>query len=161
MASPAPLTLEQCERLWEDGYVVLPGVIPSATWRAARRQLMMRLGALQQAALGYSPARPAGLLAGEDGGMADAIERQREVGQLPETLALFEAVRPLLETALGAPITKPDAGQIALNFPTDAGPGINETGWRDDETPWFGWGGHVDGVWNGGTPIPQTYDLFS
>ena len=48
---------------------------------------------------------------------------------------------------------------MAFNFPTEAGESINESGWRDSETPWFGWAGHVDGVWNGGIPVPQSDHL--
>ena len=133
--------------------VVINDLIPKETWSAARRQLMMRLGAVQQAALGYSPARAANLVGG---GQAEAVAAQKATGTLPEVTALFEPIRPILEHALGTPLERAAGGQMALNFPTEAGEGINETGWKDTETPFFGWGGHVDGVWNGGTQIPQS-----
>ena len=45
--------------------------------------------------------------------------------------------------------------QIALNFPSEEGEAwqysdFNEAGYPDQETPFYGWHGHLDGVWNGG-----------
>ena len=149
----AELSADQAHSLYRDGFVVLKDLIPKETWSAARRQLMMRLGAVQQAASGYSPARAANLVGG---GQAEAVAAQKATGSLPEVTELFEPIRPILEHALGSPLERAAGGQMALNFPTEAGEGINETGWKDAETPFFGWGGHVDGVWNGGTQIPQS-----
>ena len=56
-AGGAELSADQAQSLYRDGFVVLKDLIPKETWSAARRQLMMRLGAVQQAASGYSPAR--------------------------------------------------------------------------------------------------------
>ena len=97
------LTPAQCESLYADGFVVVPGAVPEPVWHAARRQLFMRLGQLQQAALGYSPARPAGMLGG---GLEEAKKQSQAVGQLPETSALFEAFRPTLEAALGVSLVR-------------------------------------------------------
>lgn len=123
------------EALYDDGFVVLKGIVPDSVWRPARRQLIMRLGELHSGAMGYSPARPAALTG--KGGLDDAVQAMQSVGSSPEVCSLFGCVQPLLEQALGAPLAPPRGGQMAFNFPTDAGSGINETGWRDDETPWY------------------------
>lgn len=151
------LDRQAIEALYDDGFVVLNGVVPESVWKPARRELIMKLGALHASTMGYSPARPAGLAA--KGGVDDAVVAMQRVGSSPEVCGLFGSVQPILEQALGAQLASPNGGQMAFNFPTDAGSGINETGWRDDETPWYGWGGHVDGVWNGGIKIPQSADL--
>ena len=150
---PSTLSKKQIESLYEDGFLVLRQIVPRQVWSDAKRHLMLRIGAIFQAAAGYSPARPAALRPGN--GVEEAVQAQKTVGAAPSTLKLFDSVRPLLEWAFDAPIASPAAGQMALNFPSVAGTGINETGWRDEDTPWFGWGGHIDGVWNGGIPIPQ------
>eukprot|EP01046_Picozoa_sp_COSAG06_P009755 COSAG06_NODE_515_length_14818_cov_1329.391263_14_plen_274_part_00 len=148
---------QSVESLYDNGFVVLKGIVPDDVWVLARRQLILKLGELHAGAMGYSPARPAGLTG--KGGLEDAVSAMRSVGGSPEVCQMFGSVQPLLEQALGAPLEAPKQGQMAFNFPTDAGDGINETGWRDSETPWYGWGGHVDGVWNGGTQIPQGQEL--
>jgi hypothetical protein len=33
-----------------------------------------------------------------------------------------------------------------------------QTGWPEDEVPFYGWCGHVDGIWSGGAGAPQGRD---
>lgn len=44
------------------------------------------------------------------------------------------------------------AGQMQVLFPPteDLTQTIGQMGWKNEEVPWYGWGGHLDGQNNGG-----------
>lgn len=121
---------ERKHALYRDGFVVLPGVASAAQVAAARRRIFMALG-------GREAPRGAELV----------------------FLDLFNETRllALMEEALG-PVYRPSSCQLAMRFPTDPTDRVNEAGYRDRDTPFFGWHGHLDGLWNGATPVHQDLD---
>ena len=121
------LSREQKIALYRDGFVVLPGMVPKNKVAAARRRIFMALG---------------------EGGAARGNE--------PVFLALFNEtdLRPLMEEALG-PVAPAAGCQLASRFPTEPSDRVNEAGYRDRDTPFFGWHGHLDGLWNGATAVHQ------
>ncbi len=123
----AALGVEQKRSLYQDGFVVLPGIVPRDKVDAARRRLYMDIG---QGATSR-------------GGDATFVNLLNETD-------LFD----ILKEALG-PIRPARSCQLASNFPADPDDQVNEAGYRDRDTPFFGWHGHLDGLWNGATPIHQ------
>lgn len=71
--------------------------------------------------------------------------------------ALFNEtpLKPLLEAAFADSIAPARGAQVATLFPSDPGDDVNESGYRDCDTPFHGWVGHLDGLWNGGTRPPS------
>ena len=129
MASAA-LSAAQKASFYRDGFVVLPGIVPRCLVTAARRRLYMDLG-----------------------------RGERSRGDHAEFVGLFNdtALRGVVEEALG-PIRPARGCQLATNFPADPADRVNESGYPDRDTPFRAWHGHLDGLWNGATPVHQDVD---
>ena len=125
------MTDAQKRSLYRDGFVVLPDMAPQDAVTAARRRLFMALGA---------GARP-------DGSAAVFTD-----------LLNGTDLAPLATEALGA-IRPAKFCQLASSFPTEPDDRINEAGYCNRETPFHGWHGHLDGLWNGATPMHQRTDV--
>ncbi|MXY55580.1 MAG: hypothetical protein F4029_06035 [Gammaproteobacteria bacterium] len=135
------LSLRQKRSLYRDGCVVLPGVIDPDRVAAARRLILERLGRSR------TPASK------------DTTEREPRPGQSPLMLGLFNdtPLRTILEEALG-PVHAQRGCQVATRLPSAPSEHVNEAGYRDADTPFLGWHGHLDGLWNGATRIHQHTD---
>ena len=143
--------------------VILRDLVPQASVVAARRAVNSAIGAAYHSSV--RPLRPHELeKVGEDprAALASAAGASPEVtGLLNET-----AVREAVEDALGRPIPDAATGQVALLFPNTAinlsnpspqtEESIGQVGYANKDIPFFGWSGHLDGMWSGGTPPPQT-----
>lgn len=123
---PAALTKAQKQAFYRDGFVVLRNVVAAPMVGAARRRIF--------AALGGAPVR----------GDADVF------ADLFNGTDLFAIV----SEALG-PIEPARGAQIATRFPADPSDRVNEAGYADRDTPFHGWHGHLDGLWNGAAPVHQ------
>ena len=76
------------------------------------------------------------------------------------------AVRTAVEDALGSAIPDAATGQVALLWPNTSvnlsnptpqtGETLTMVGYKNKDIPFFGWSGHLDGMWSGGTPPPQS-----
>ena len=121
---------QQKEALYRDGFVTLPAVASETQVAAARRRIFMALG-----------------------------RRETPRGNEPVFLDLFNAtcLVTLMEEALG-PVHPPRGCQLATRFPAEPSDHVNESGYRDRDTPFFGWHGHLDGLWNGATAVHQDVD---
>lgn len=121
------LTWRQKTALYRDGFVTAPGLVSKSQVAAARRRIFMALG---------------------EGGAARGNEAV--------FLALFNDtdLRAALQDLLG-PLNPATACQLANRFPTAPSDRVNEAGYRDRDTPFFGWHGHLDGLWNGATAVHQ------
>lgn len=124
------LDQKQKQTLYRDGFVVLPGAVPASLVRAARRRLFMGFGA------GDGPR-----------------------GDQPVFLDLFNAtaLRPIVQEALG-PVDAARQCQLVTRWPAEPSQRVNEAGYRDRDTPFRGWHGHLDGLWNGATAVHQDVD---
>lgn len=92
-------------RLRDDGYVVVPGVVPPARVRAALREINHRLG------LGPRPEKDA---------YADAVDYSSEYLSTPAIMGLLDKspLPRLAESLLGAGKVEPcNQAQVALRFP--------------------------------------------
>ena len=130
----------QKRSFYRDGFVVLPGAVAQERVAAARRLI----------------------LEGLERSRANTEERggRRTVpGQSPEILGLFNdtGLQGVVEDALG-PVGPATGCQLATRHPARPSDRVNEAGYRDRDTPFRGWHGHLDGLWNGATRIHQDLD---
>ena len=116
--------------LYHDGFVVLKRAASEAQVSAARRRIFMALG-----------------------------QREMPRGNEPVFLDLFNntCLAEVIEEALGS-VRPPSGCQLATRFPAEPDDRVNEAGYRDRDTPFFGWHGHLDGLWNGATAVHQNID---
>ena len=124
------LNAQQQRTLVRDGFVVVPGVIPQPMVDAARQRIYA----------GIDDGEPA---RGNEDVFIDLLHGTD--------------VQPILEDALG-PIVRSRGAQLVTQFPAEPSHRINEAGYPDRDTPFRGWHGHLDGLWNGATPIHQHVD---
>lgn len=140
-----------------------PAVVPLEQVDAARRAVNSAIGAAYHTAV--RPLRPHELeKVGEDprAGLTRAAASSTEVINLLNSTP----VRDAIEDALGCAIPDAVSAQVALLFPNSAinlsNPTpqtentIGQAGYPNKDIPFFGWSGHLDGMWSGGTPPPQT-----
>ena len=145
---------EEVERLYRDGFVIFRNVVPEHKVRAARRANFEAIGKARGAALAV--ARGA-----DDESSRQAIMDTARTGEDERILRLFSdtPLRPLIESALGGPAVSPRGAQLATTFPTEPGEHVNESGYPDIDTPFHGWHGHLDGLWNGHNGTHQRVDV--
>ena len=124
------LGIDQKQAFYRDGFVVMPNIVPGAFVDAARRRIFAGLG-------GGEPVR----------GSEDVFLR----------LYYETDIDSMVAEALG-PVVRHRGAQLATRFPADPNDRINEAGYPDRDTPYFGWHGHLDGLWNGAAPVHQDVD---
>lgn len=127
--------------LYRDGFVVLREFVDQDRVAQARRLVLENLDLRR------------------DGGAKDRRARRSNPGLSPIVLGLFNdsGLRDLLDEALG-PVGAARGCQLATRLPAEPGEQVNESGYRDRDTPFRGWHGHLDGLWNGATRIHQHVD---
>lgn len=134
-----PLSRQRKRSLYRDGFVVLRGIVDPDRVAAARRLILenrSRTGTARE----RDPVRP-------------------HPSRSPAILGLFNdtGLRETMEEAIG-PVSGATGCQLATRLPTAPSDHVNESGYRDRDTPFHGWHGHLDGLWNGATPIHQDID---
>ena len=146
---------DQKKALYRDGFVVLPGLIPAERVAAARRDVFASLGRLRADALAIGPDADADKArqAAESARMSTFAGGQGVYMDLYHATPLAAVVQELIGEVL--PVRH---CQLPITFPTDPGAHINEAGYADRDTPYHGWHGHLDGLWNGATPMHQRTD---
>ncbi len=115
------LSLRQKRSLYRDGFVVLPGLIDGDRVSAARRLIFEQL----------DPSRIRR--------SKDRVECEPHPGQSPLVLRLFNdtPLKTIIEEALG-PVHAPRGCQLAIRHPSAPGEYVNESGYRDADTPFLG-----------------------
>ena len=96
-----------------------------------------------------------------DDRLQEAVGVAMSAGTDPAILDLANPESPLLRSigeALGHPIREIPGAQLATIFPHELGNAINESGYPANEVPFYGWHGHLDGLWNGAAPVHQRTD---
>ena len=149
------LTELQLKSFYRDGFLVLRGIIPTTTIDLARRNFFKMLGRLSNQV--------------QSRRLSNQVQKSRDQehhkldyknflkGEDPLYLDLFNKsdVRKSIESMFGSPVYPAKIFQYAIKFPEDPSNRINEAGYKDSETPFKGWCGHLDGLWNGGTSPPE------
>ena len=93
--------------------------------------------------------------------LQNAISAAARAGNDSSILDLVATDSPLMRSitdALGRPFREIRGAQLATIFPHESVNGINEAGYYAHEVPFYGWHGHLDGVWNGAAPVHQRTD---
>ena len=140
----------QSRRFYRQGYLKIPGVVPAEKVFAARREMCLRMGsAISEVGVSVKTRKMDGL-----------VEATRSIfvaGEGEVFIDLFNktALKKILEKALGSKVLPVRSAQLATLFPSDTGDATNEYGYLDKDTPHYGWTGHLDGLWNGGTAVPR------
>ena len=139
--NPDRLSLRQKRSLYRDGFVVLPGLIDRDHVAAARQLILEQLEGSR------TPASK------------DRTDPETHPGRSPLLLGLFNdsPLKMIIEEVLG-PVGAPRGCQLATRLPAAPGDHVNESGYVDRDTPFLGWHGHLDGLWNGATRIHQNTD---
>ena len=147
----------QKESLYEDGFVVVPGVVPKDMVNRAKRRINQCIGMARRAAMGYQD------LGADRHLVEDRAALLDEAGETLEALGAEDVIADLfnesgaielLESVVGAGAVEPHAaGQMQVLFPPteDLTQTIGQMGWKNEEVPWYGWGGHLDGQNNTGS----------
>lgn len=145
------MTPDQARRFHKDGYLILRDAVTRENALAARRLIFERLGKLR------STARETLLLAGDPKKLSEATLDVFRAGADATLMNLFteSSILPCLEASLGSPVRPVRGAQLATTFPARADDITNETGYLNKNTPHNAWAGHLDGLWNGGTPAPR------
>ncbi len=163
------VTQAQKEALYQDGFVVLPGLIPAQRVAAARRAVFVSVGRLRAdaLALGRDGDAAKAKQAAESTSLARGGPSRSPKPKAPMTGAGADGVfmdllhaTPLVAVVhelIGEALPVRDC-QLPTTFPTDPEDHINESGYTDRETPFHGWHGHLDGLWNGATAMHQRTD---
>ena len=155
------LSADQKVSFYEHGYVVLDDVVPIQVVNSARRLVNLRLGDLRskaQTAAMLARAAETDISAQGIGRIQEATLQSMRAGTDSEIMQLVEPGNDLMaviQDALGSPVRDIAGAQLATNFPANPGSQINESGYSDEDTPFRGWHGHLDGLWNGATLIHQ------
>lgn len=144
------------EGLYRNGFVVAPQVVDLELVRRARRQINESIGLARKAAMGYQDL-------GADRHLVDdrlgALERASEsldsLGTHDAILDLFNnsGARQFLEKMLGGDsVPTQQEAQVQVLYPPteDLTHKMGQMGWANADVPWWGWGGHLDGGYNGG-----------
>ena len=144
--SKVRLSRRQKEAMYRDGFLILRKAVPTEMVTTARQLLNTHLGAVTQSARRSKPAV-----------VREVAETAAAAALDPRLLDLFNKtdLSPTVDAFLGEPANPVKAAQIATRFPEDAPMRVNESGYREKDTPFHGWFGHLDGLWNGGTQVPD------
>ncbi|MCY3858048.1 MAG: hypothetical protein OXG25_03980 [Gammaproteobacteria bacterium] len=154
------MTPEEKQSFYEDGFVVLRDIVPPEAVTRAVRMVYGGLSAIWQASIAKK----------RNDGRSDpqvetrfqnAVRAATQAGSNSSILDLVATDSPLMLSmteALGHPFRPIRGAQLATIFPHEPGNGINEAGYFADELPFYGWHGHLDGLWNGAAPVHQRTD---
>lgn len=154
------MTPEQKQSFYDDGFLIFRDIIPTETVRVAARQLYGDLSAVWQSSMAVARQSD------EPNETAIALHRTASLaatktGVSPAILNLVDPDSTLMQSifeALGQRTRRPQGAQLATIFPNQPHAGINESGYPSSEVPFFGWHGHLDGLWNGASPVHQRTD---
>lgn len=146
--SEQTISLDEKRRFHRDGFLILRNIVSGEQVRAARRLLFERMGALPGAAAKSSKA-------GSTDAMAQAVANLGEAGTDDRIVDLFNKspLLPIMASLLGS-VQPASRAQVATVYPNDDDDDVNEAGYRNADTPNYGWCGHLDGLWNGAIATP-------
>ncbi len=125
------LSAQQIESFVRDGYLVLPDIISQQAVSKAQRALV------------------------EVRRNGDDESRRSAQAATRELVTEGTQARELVESAMGGTARGWEFAQIAIRQPSKPSDQITESGYPDRVIPFFGWHGHLDGLWNGASAPHQ------
>lgn len=158
------MTPQEKVSFYQDGYLILRDIVPKHLVLKAAQVLYQDLSQAWQHATGLARR----LLDNEaidtkelNSSWLDGVKPALRTGVHPAIRDLASPEGDLMQSiheAIGHPTQKPRGAQIATIFPHLSSSNVNESGYPNSMVPFFGWHGHLDGLWNGSTPIHQRLD---
>jgi len=159
------MTPEQKRKFYRDGYLIFRDIVPRDKVLKAAQTLYEDLSGIwsQSMQLGRR-------MSSEDNpapeqlqsSWLEAVKKGLRTGVHPAILDLAAPESDLMqsiEEALGQPIQSGLRGaQLATLFPAQTVDHITECGYPTKEIPFYGWHGHLDGLWNGSAGVHQRTD---
>ncbi|MYD44029.1 MAG: hypothetical protein F4W90_09095 [Gammaproteobacteria bacterium] len=156
------MTPEQKQSFYQDGFLIFRDIVAPDVVNRAVRTLYGGLSAVWQTSMSAFARGDAKPDQDAEARRLDAVEAATRAGTEPAILDLVNPTSPLMlaiADALGNPVREPRGAQLATIFPSQATKSrINESGYPSDEVPFYGWHGHLDGLWNGAAPMHQRTD---
>ncbi len=154
------MTPEEKQSFYDDGFVILRDIVPPEVVTRAIRTLYGDLSAIWHASM--SPKQSGDKSESTaDTVLQEAVANAKRAGTNPSILELVNQDSELMRSineALGHAVVGIRGAQLATIFPHKIGNQINEAGYPNEEVPFYGWHGHLDGLWNGAAPVHQRVD---
>ena len=155
------MTPEQKQAFYDDGFVVLKDIVPIEAVTKAVRMLYGGLSAVWQTSMAMPTDENRTSDSSNEKRWIAAVQAAKKAGADPRIVSLVDPETALMRSitdALGHPVQPARGAQLATIFPHDFGNGIGEAGYPANEIPFYGWQGHLDGLWNGAAPVHQRTD---
>ena len=153
MASATYFSDEQRAQLHRDGFLILRNAVPAAYIREVRHVVDSVIADCHQ-----DPNIGGDLTKGPPS-RSRVLLRAKHIQDLAGrecVRRLLDPLRPVIEAAFGSSLSAGSShAQMAVRFPGDAAGMVAECGYPDEDIPHYGWMGHLDGLWNGGSGVPQ------
>jgi hypothetical protein len=132
------VTQEQKQSLYRNGYLVLKNAVPVEMVERARGILNRRMGQL----------RNRGAAARDIKSIQDIARSTFVPGDDEVFLEMYNntIVKKTVEPLFGSTVQEARGLQVASNYPSEPSSQINEAGYYDKDTPFYGWCGHLDGL---------------
>jgi hypothetical protein len=142
--------------VYRDGFCVVQGVVEPSLIKVARRQINESIGLARKVAMGYQDlGADRHLVSDKTAELERASHSLESLGRSRAILDLFNGsgVHELLESLLGeGSVPEQTDAQVQVLFPptVELTQQMGQMGWANEDVPWWGWGGHLDGGYNGG-----------
>ena len=145
---------------FRDGYLVIRDVVPRKTVAAARRAITNQFRSAwgQTLQLGRQAIQDGKLSTASVENLANSAKAVMRLGARDEflsTVSLESELMQLIVSAMGCAPRGVRGSQLAIVWPSEPGDRISESGYRERDIPFFGWQGHLDGLWNGAAGVHQ------
>ena len=146
------ISINQVKFFYKNGFLVLKNAIPKDTVIQAKHNINISLKEFNnQIKNNYNQ-------------NFNSFLHEKYINKVnPLFLDLFNKsnVKKYIDNMLGDSISPVKKLQFSMNFPEAPSSRTNESGYFDYETPFNGWCGHLDGLWNGGTLPPEIGKLMT
>ena len=160
----ALLSATEKESFYNDGFLVLRNIIPLELVLRARRKFFQSMGTFWHSSV--SLAHQLGTAGQEQRDAAVTSFKQIASSATPtgtddeiqQLVSTESELRKVIDELMGEGARGFQFAQLAYHFPTSPTRQINESGYPDEDVPFYGWHGHLDGLWNGATRIHQRVD---
>ena len=155
------MTPQEKQTFYENGWIVFQDIIPKEAIDSAVRAFYGGLSGVWQSAMAERRDLKNATKTATTRVRERSVDRAMRAGTEPARLNLVKPESKLMQSiseAMGQPIVQPRGAQLATIFPHTPENRINEAGYPAYDVPFYGWHGHLDGLWNGGGPVHQRID---
>ena len=159
------LSTEQLESFVSDGYIVLKDIVPRQVVNSARKLFFQNVSNVlqksQRAASSLSKDSDNSQVSRVREELQKATHLMRSMGRhsnFQDLVASDSTIRLLIDNLIGKSVRGFQYAQVATQFPRETSNLITESGYPECDIPFYGWHGHLDGLWNGAMPPHQAIE---